>query len=235
MDLHDVINTGSTQHIDFMQGFVTRFFYHDILIDSNVIIEQEDINLPFVGSLPCNINVGIDLTDEDWTGHVITNNFIAVSNHSVSIDSCHDCLYAGNTMVLGSVFVLPTTHQGFHSTNLVIINNTMSLMNITDPAAIVDHNIIFSDYLGVPGVVNQLSGVANFNAPGTYGNANIQDTGGRLSELTAFDVPTVTHNFNLLSSAPARGAGVNTTPSPYVDINGLLRAQTHDVGAHVFQ
>jgi hypothetical protein len=231
--LHDLINTSSGAHIDFMQGFTFTAGpdYHDILIDSNVMIQQEDANLPFTG-FAIALDGGINLTDESWVRQAITNNIIAVGQHAILVGSCHDCLVSGNTMLLGSLTAQPTTNQGLHpSTNLVIRNNLVSLLAVTDTNAVVDHNIMMNDGLGS----NYLPANGFFNTPGNYGNGNIMDVGGNPSEIVAFNVSTVTYNFNLISTAPARGAGVMITPTTLIDNKGYWRAPTHDVGALVYQ
>lgn len=228
--LHDVINLGGGAHIDLMQGFTTAALFHDIWIDSNVGIEQEDPALPF---MPLTVvNGGVDSTDEDWERLNITNNVVAMENHAISIGSCHDCLIAGNTTTRGTVSIQQHTNQGTASTNVIVRNNLVVLLTVGDPNATVDHNMIAfgsgTSILFIGGVSTPVS------ATGSYAGNTI-DSGGILSELTAYnDTTTFASDFHLRSAAPARGFGTSAAPVPTVDITGFPRAPAFDVGAYAF-
>lgn len=249
--LHDSINIGDGVHMDGMQGFHSPQFYHDLLIDSNLVLFQTDAALPFtlISDTP-QYNDGIGEGNKDWTRLVITNNIITWGNHGIGVAGCRDCVVAGNSTlpgylqyagipVAGDIGIFGQNPDGvFQSANIVVRNNYSAFLTIFDPTAIVEDNMM-SISAATSGASARLIVNGSFifpRTPGTYGTNNVIDSVGPAGQITTFNNvgPAFAYDFHLLSSAPARGFGVNTTPTPTVDIDGLPRAPTHDVGAHVF-
>lgn len=237
--LHDAINLSNGSHIDFVQLFPAGLTeYTDVYIDSNTLIFQEDPALPFTG-FSLVINGGIGNTNDDWTNVTIVNNVIDVPNHGVGLQSCHTCTVAGNTITRGTIQLAQHTAQfpvSSNSTNVVVRNNLTTLISSLDPNATIDHNVIVntSGVAGTNAWYYLGSLLPAFTAPGAYGDNNILDTGGILSEITAYNISTVTYDYHLISTAPARAFGTSTQPVPAVDITGFSRAPAFDVGAYAF-
>lgn len=200
---------------------------------------------------------GIGLGNNDWTRLVITNNIVVFPNISIGIGSTHDSLVAGNTvlpaiayfnqLVLsstgGNISISTLASGGLPTTNTVVRNNYMAYISIAAPSTFTDHNVMSMASTGANSNLVNGSGffgnVPGVHTNGAFGGFNLVDTGGIASELVQFDndptSPTFGYDFHLKSGAPAIGYGTTTTPTPDVDIDGILRAPTHDVGAHVFQ
>lgn len=251
--LHDAINLADGSHQDAMQAFQNRVSAHDILIDSNTIIFQTE-HLPFELTTPATYNGGIDNTDQDYTRITVTNNVVVWPNHNIQWSSCHDCLIAGNTALPaviqssspaqngGDIGVILPKSQFLRGTNDIIKNNYSAILSISEPTTIVKGNVMSASSVTFPGCW-YVDGVTSScpTTPGTYGSGhnigNVIDSGGIPSEITTFNNGTSgtwAYDFHLISSAPARGAGVTTAPMPTVDIAGIVRAAAHDSGAYSF-
>ena len=265
--IHDNINIGDGTHIDAMQAFVGRTWYHDILVDGNTIIWNTQ-QVPFTTLTPNDVDGGITSNDIGIVREAVINNVVVFPNNNITTVACRDCLVAGNT-------VLPAFDQSGQSglagdirvnlisnapalaigDNTVVRNNLVSFMSINDPTTFVEHNIMITG--AAPGASSNFGGTF-FNTPGTYCNGSLgcdnvyttRPSGctgtGTVADATAcvqgeialfnFGGPTsFSYDFHLISGAPAVGFGTNATPTPTVDINGIPRSPTHDVGAHVFQ
>jgi hypothetical protein len=72
-----------------------------------------------------------------------------------------------------------------------------------------------------------------YNAPGTFGTANIIAAGGPTSEFVDFDPSTLTYNVMLKASAQAVGAATSAS-APTVDILGVTRTSPYDSGAYSY-
>lgn len=211
----------------------------------------------FTLSIIAQYNNGIGYGDNVFLHFNIQNNIVVWPQHGIGVASCKDCSITGNTSLPaappltggaysgGNIQVDPTSSAHIPNGNIVVRNNYMAFITINAGNVQADHNVMSTlDVSGISNneLINRTDGSTFFGAtPGTYSNGvwggnNLVDTGGIASEITAFNSvgPSFAYDFHLLSAAPARGYGVNTTPTAVVDIDGLPRSPTHDVGAHVF-
>ncbi len=102
-------------HKDFFQGQIGRRFtgttvnhYHDIVIDSNVMIgKTEPANTMYT------YTQGINTFDEDWTNVKVTNNtIIAASCHGIGLGAVHNGEVANNTVMHDHLTVTPGCDRG---------------------------------------------------------------------------------------------------------------------------
>ena len=233
--IHDFPNSGSGDHIDAIQGVVCVPSIptdQRIAINNNTIIWRTDPNLPFpTGSL---INGAIDWGGCCWTDMQAINNTIYWTNfvHGISLDSTTNAIIENNTLAGGYI----VTNGGV--TNTLVKNNITSGMDCKGVATGVQmqNNIMYKG--GNPLNIVCFNGTAPTlsTASGTYLGNNIVDTGGVLSELTAINAAVpFAYNFNLVSTAPARGFGLPVDFSPAVDSLGNPMNTPPDVGAVQFQ
>lgn len=197
-------------------------------------------------------NNGIGEGNKDWTRLNMTNNIVTWPNNGLGLDSCHDCIVSGNTVLPAwnyysaaltatPINILPKSPEGQTNTNVVVRNNYTAVLSISDPTAFVDNNVLSMSIVPAASSFLINGSPAFFSSPGTYSNGafgtnNLVDSVGVTGEIAAFSniPPTFNYDFRLLSTAPARGYGTSTTPNTPVDIDGLQRAPAWDVGAHVF-
>lgn len=243
--LHDPVNLGTGAHMDFMQGFSSGTFpaNHDIWIDSNLEVYQEDPNLPFT-NVPTVSNGGITQTNNQWSNLFITNNMLAINAPSVGgvpvfpntigIGGCNDCVLANNTTTGILIVNLADLTRGslYASSHITVTNNLVGATRCTDPNVDMTNNLIMKS--AVTNNTVCFGGVISSNFGGTSGTFignNVLDVGGVSSELTDIDQTLLIYNFHLLSLAPARGAGQSALPRPLTDAFGKPQNSPVDAGA----
>lgn len=236
--LHDPVNQGGGAHMDFMQGFcICGKTNHDIWIDSNLIIYQEDPALPFG---PGAFNGAITQTNDQWTNLFITNNLVALSSdwlHGLGIGGCNDCVMANNTVNNKLEVNKSDLTRGsiYNSSNILVTNNIVNRSSCTDanPTVNMTNNIIMKSTDNLNTVCYNGVISAPFGATGNLSliGGNYLDTTGVNSELTNVDPTTLTYNFHLLSTAPARGFGQSALPRPLTDYLGRPTNTPVDAGA----
>jgi hypothetical protein len=244
--IHDNLGLGDGNHEDAMQGQIGPLApgvaynaFSNILIDSNLIVRQTDPSLAFPTYLQ-----GIDAFDEDWTNMTVTNNVVITSAcHGITLESIHNSLIAGNTVVedglvpiqgcVAALEVGGTTHEGPQSTNTVVRDNLTSRLYVAtfDTGVTADHNVAMC--CNAPEIAWYVNGVVQYySQPGTYANSNIIDTGGASAEFANFSPSTMAYYVELKATAQAVGAGA--TGGPTVDIAGVPRTLPYTTGAYAF-
>jgi hypothetical protein len=179
--IHDNINIGDGTHIDAMQAFVGRAWYHDILVDGNTIIWNTQ-QVPFATLTPTEIDGGITSNDIGIVREVITNNIVVFPNNNITTVACRDCLVAGNTVLpavdqssgtglAGDIRVNLISNELEIGDNTVVRNNLVSSLAINDPTAFVEHNIMITSGTSL-GAKSNFGGTF-FNTPGTYCNGSL--------------------------------------------------------------
>ena len=234
--IHDFPNAGAGDHIDAMQGVAgIRSIPQTkrVAINNNTIIWQVDPNLPFpTGSF---VNGAIGAGGCCWTNWYVSNNKIYWPNfqHGIYMDHCTNCTIQNNTLASGFIVL-----NGGDVNMLVKNNLTAGLVckNGDQAGVTMQNNIMYNggnsrNILCFGGVAVTLTRAT----PKPYIGKNIADTGGILSELTAYNPATFTFDFHLLPTAPARGAGTSVDYAPQVDSLGHPLNSPPDVGAIQFQ
>jgi Right handed beta helix region len=251
--IHDDLDLGNGAHMDGMQGYpgrprppATYVTFSNVVIDSNRIIRQTDLNLPFPTYLQ-----GIDAFDGDWTNLTVTNNVVVTSAcWGIGYASVHGGKIINNTVVddgtgtgtknpAGNVMCRPDTtvgdrtHQGPPSNDLIIRNNIASGLNIysANPTMTMDHNICLQ-IKGYCQIVTYVDGKQKgVNKPGEYANHNIVERNGAAGMFVSFDPAKFVYDLRLRPGALAIGAG-NSADAPPLDITGAARGSSIDVGAY---
>jgi hypothetical protein len=244
--IHDNLGLGDGNHEDAMQGQIGPLApgvaynaFSNILIDSNLIVRQTDPSLAFPTYLQ-----GIDAFDEDWTNMTVTNNVVITSAcHGITLESIHNSLIAGNTVVedglvpiqgcVAALEVGGATHEGPESTNTTVRDNLTSRLYVAtfDTGVTADHNVAMC--CNAPEIAWYVNGVVQYySQPGTYANSNIIDTGGASAEFANFSPSTMAYYVELKATAQAVGAGA--TGGPTVDIAGVPRTLPYTTGAYAF-
>lgn len=141
----------NANHDDGIQSFNLygdRFEYNTIR--GNTIINYEDINQPFRGSLQ-----GIGCFDGPYRNWTIENNLIVVDHwHGISLYGAYDCKVINNTVIdptpedtPGPAWILITDHKdGTPSERCVVYNNLAGQINVD---SIESNNLVvdtYSDY-----------------------------------------------------------------------------------------
>jgi hypothetical protein len=178
---------------------------------------------------------GIVQTNDNWSNLFITNNLIVATNfpNSLGIGGCNDCVLANNTTA--GVLVVNKTNIGagevYFSGNITVTNNIAAASSCTDSNVTMTNNVVMQGSSNTFCFGGSITG--SVSAPGTYGT-NIIDSGGINSELTDIDTVNLIYNFNLLSTAPARGFGRSALPRPLFDQRGQNLNSPVDAGALAF-
>jgi Right handed beta helix region len=246
-DIHDNLDIGDGNHEDAMQGQIgvlasgaTVNYFQNILIDSNLIIRQSDPELAFPTYLQ-----GIGAFDEDWTNVTVTNNIVITSAcWGIAFSSIHKSLIANNTVVAdglvatqgcagANVSVGDTTHEGLPSSDTVVRNNLTSQLEVynVNNGVEADHNLVMLGSYS-PEIAWYVNGAPQYiGNSGTYGTANIIDTGGAKGEFANFNPATLTYDVLLKANAQAISAGT-MTGAPTLDILGVPRQALYTTTGH---
>ncbi len=102
-------------HKDFFQGQIGKRFagtttnhYHDIVIDSNVLLGKTDVKNTLYGGAQ-----GINTFDEDWTNMKVTNNVvIGASCTGIGLGAVHGGEVAYNTVLHDQLVATPGCYRG---------------------------------------------------------------------------------------------------------------------------
>lgn len=231
--IHDFPNAGVGDHIDAIQGVYCIPAIptpQRIAINNNTIIWQLDPNLPFpTGSL-----IDGAIASGGMDNLQAENNQISWPNytHGMSIDHCNNCMFENNTLANGFI----TLNGG--NVNMIVKNNLVTGLDCmaTDAAGVtMENNVLYLNGNGINTVCSGGQRITLVNGvPGKVLGNNLVDSGGLLSEITAANFSTFTFDFHLLSTAPARGAGMAVDFTPQVDSFGFPLNSPPDVGAVQF-
>lgn len=137
---HDIADKNHNDAIQGQHGYGPSF--SNILIDSNVIINQTYKALPFPGMLQ-----GITIFDEDWANVTVTNNIVITNAyHGISLSSVHGGLIANN-IVLSSwdkttrLIVGAKTHDGALTDHMIVKNNISTTLIIVPQGVTLENNV----------------------------------------------------------------------------------------------
>jgi parallel beta-helix repeat protein len=142
------LDLGDGNHNDGIQGWVLNGTTGtNVLIDSNLVINQADSTLPWTGLMQ-----GISEFDGAWDGIQISNNVvIAAAYHGISIYGVHNATIINNS-VFGN-YVAPNGDVNkswigvFDSStsqpvNVVVRNNISSMYTLVGTGVTSDHNVL---------------------------------------------------------------------------------------------
>ena len=243
---------GDGEHIDAMQGQssgrppgIRSNHFHNILIDSNLVIRQTDPHLKFPAGMQ-----GIDAFDEDWDDITVSNNVvITTACWGIAYASVHGGKFINNTVLADNLLpavvaragnckpgvgVADKTHEGSSSNDVIIRNNLGNGLGIynLDPNMTMDHNICVATDGKCP-VLFYVDGKPAWghSKPGVYGDHNLVDGRGAEGEFVKFDPANLVYDVRLKAGARAIGAG-NPAEAPARDITGAERQGPADVGAY---
>lgn len=237
--IHDAVALADGIHMDAMQGQngpislgVAYNKFSNIVIDSNTIINQEDMTNPFPSYLQ-----GIDAFDEDWTNMMVTNNVIISSAcWGTALASIHDSLVANNTVLADGLIATPgctlwlsvggTSHEGLPSTNTRVANNLVGELIVGaagDTGLTYDHNVILNKQ-AIAGTNLTTGAVFYFVSAGTDANGNVIPAASIpfASQFVAFNPATASYDLHLLPSSVAIAAASEAI-APALDIAGVRR------------
>jgi parallel beta-helix repeat protein len=119
-----------------------------VVLRGNLIINYEDENQPFKGTLQ-----GIGCFDGPYLDWVVENNVVIVDHwHGISLYGAHNCIIVNNTVIdpntkrPGPCWIMITDHKnGTSSTNSVIRNNIAARISVADGVT-EDHNFIIKSF-----------------------------------------------------------------------------------------
>lgn len=258
---HDPINPGPTNpsctptptcftytHLDMMQGYTVGLNHpvsRNVWLDSNLMVFQEDAALPFMTGNFFDGNGMLGNTDSQWVNLVITNNLVvSISSNGTNdyqnpialFGGCNDCLISNNTVVgltNGGISVDPKAvpPEIQNDSNVIVSHNLSNTLGATFAGLQAYDNVVFDGGGGLDVFYNG-SGTGFVSAPGTYVGNNTIDSGGLSSELPSFNLSTLTYNFHLSPTAPAKSHGSFTIlPRPLTDYYGHPTNSPIDSGA----
>jgi hypothetical protein len=142
------LDLGDGNHNDGIQGWVLNGTTGtNVLIDSNLVINQADSTLPWTGLMQ-----GISEFDGAWDGMQISNNVvIAAAYHGMSLYGVHNATIINNS-VFGN-YVAPNgdinktwigvfDRAGSPPVNVVVRNNISSMYTLVATGVTSDHNVL---------------------------------------------------------------------------------------------
>lgn len=122
-NLHDRIDDGSGAHGDFLQGFLGRPEYHDVLVDRNIINYQKDPVLPFF--LAAGTPITIASVSAPQTGITATCTVASTAVLNFTFTLSVDPVFQ-----VGAIFEVNFASSGGTPTN-PLVNGLLSVKSIT--------------------------------------------------------------------------------------------------------
>ena len=142
------LNIGDGNHNDGMQGWVLNGTTGtNVLIDSNLVINQTDPALPWAGTMQ-----GISEFDGAWDGIQIVNNVvIAAAYHGIALYGAHNATIINNTVFgnfvaangdVNETWIGVFDNGGSPPVNVVVRNNISGLYSLAGTGVTADHNVL---------------------------------------------------------------------------------------------
>jgi parallel beta-helix repeat protein len=199
------LDIGDSNHNDGIQGWVLNGTTGtNVLIDSNLVINQTDPTLPWAGTMQ-----GISEFDGAWDGIQIINNVvIAAAYHGISLYGAHNATIINNT-VFGNYVA---ANGDINDTWIGVFNNKDS----SPPVNVV--------------VRNNISGIYSLVGTGVASDHNVLMTNPQTS-FVQFNRTTFQYDLHPASGSVQLGYG-STQLAPAYDITGAQRVPPITAGAY---
>ena len=227
--IHDGHHTESEPlHADGIQGWTLKGNINkNVTIESNTIIKTGDSKVSYMQ--------GISIFDGKWDGLTVVNNVVVTNHwHGIALYGVKNAMVANNTVVASDPGVHPTWimvtkgKDGVPSSNAIVRNNIVTILNCTGDNVIVDHNIASKSITISEGGKTKITakagivGLQNKIVPGIY------------NTLVDVDNVKALYDLHLRTGSPAIGAG-NPKQAPLMDIVGEPRRVPMDIGAYAWR